>query len=196
VIEVVSGMSLLEFEKKRLFDPLGMTETSYRVLDPATQQRLAELLPGENFGGAFPRNPRLPRRWESGAGGLASTVFDYARFCRMILGGGELDGRRYLRPGTFGAMVSDRLPPHVLPGDHYFPGDGFGFGLGFAVRISRGQHNAPGAIGELKWDGALGTYFWIDPKEDMFVILMMQTTKHAERIKPLLKKAVYDAFGK
>jgi CubicO group peptidase (beta-lactamase class C family) len=197
VVEVVSGKSLYEFEKERLFDPLGMTDTSYRVLDPARQKRLAELLPEDSVvRNASPRDPRLPRRWESGAGGLVSTVSDYARFCQMILNGGELDGRRYLKPETFKVMSSNRLWPEsgVNPSAYYFPGDGFGFGLGFAVRTSRGVANAPGSIGELKWDGALGTYFWIDPKEDMFVVLMMQTPTHAERIKPMLKRVIYDAF--
>ena len=116
----------------------------------------------------------------------------------MILRGGELDGRRYLSPETFKIMTSNRLWPesNVNPSAYYFPGDGFGFGLGFAVRTARGVANPPGSIGELKWDGALGTYFWIDPKEDMFVILLMQTPTWAERIKPMLKQIVYDAFGK
>jgi CubicO group peptidase (beta-lactamase class C family) len=199
VVEVVSAKSLYEFEKERLFDPLGMKDTAYRVLDPARQKLLAELLPEDRVvRTAAPRDPRLPRRWESGAGGLVSTASDYARFCRMILNGGELDGRRYLKPETFRVMASNRLWPEsgVNPSAWYFPGDGFGFGLGFAVRTSRGVANAPGSIGELKWDGALGTYFWIDPKENMFVILMMQTPTHAERIKPVLKRVIYDAFGK
>ena len=199
VIEVVSGQSLYEFEKARLFDPLGMKDTSYRVLDVARQARLAELLPEDSVvRNAFPRSPRLPRRFESGSGGLVSTVADYARFCEMILHGGELEGRRYLTPETFRIMASNRLWPasNVNPSAYYFPGDGFGFGLGFAVRTSRGVGNPPGSIGELKWDGALGTYFWVDPKEDMFVILMMQTPTWAERIKPMLKQIVYDALGK
>jgi CubicO group peptidase (beta-lactamase class C family) len=199
VIEVVSGQSLYEFEKARLFDLLGMKDTSYRVLDGARQARLAELLPEDSVvRNAFPRNPRLPRSWESGSGGLVSTVADYARFCEMILHGGELEGWRYLTPETFKIMASNRLWPasNVNPSAHYFPGDGFGFGLGFAVRTSRGVGNPRGSIGELKWDGALGTYFWVDPKEDMFVILMMQTPTWAERIKPMLKQIVYDALGK
>jgi CubicO group peptidase (beta-lactamase class C family) len=199
VIEVVSGQSLYEFEKQRLFDPLGMKDTAYRLLDRAKQPRLAELLPEDNVvRNALQRNPRVPRRFESGAGGLVSTVSDYARFCEMILRGGELDGRRYLKPETFKLMASNRLWPvsGVNPSAYYFPGDGFGFGLGFAVRTGPGVANPPGSIGELKWDGALGTYFWIDPKEDMFVILLMQTPTWAERIKPMLKRIVYDAFGK
>ncbi len=174
-----------------------MKDTAYRVLDPDKQPRLAELLPEDNVvRNALPRNPRLPRKWQSGAGGLVSTVFDYARFCEMILRGGELDGRRYLKPETFKIMSSNRLWPEsdVNPSAYYFPGDGFGFGLGFAVRTGRGVANPPGSVGELKWDGALGTYFWIDRKEDMFAILMMQTPTHAERIKPMLKRVVYDSF--
>jgi CubicO group peptidase (beta-lactamase class C family) len=197
VIEVVSGQSLYDFEKQRLLDPLGMKDTAYRVLDPARQRLLAQLLPDDSIvRNAFPRNPRVMRKFESGSGGLVSTVSDYARFCEMILRGGELDGRRYLKPATFEIMASNQLWPesNVNPSAYYFPGDGFGFGLGFAVRTARGVANPPGSVGELKWDGALGTYFWIDPKEDMFVILMMQTPTHAERIKPMLKRAIYDAF--
>jgi CubicO group peptidase (beta-lactamase class C family) len=137
VIEVVSGQSLYAFEKERLFDPLGMKDTAYRVLDPVNKARLAELLPDDNVvRHTLPRNPRLPRKFESGAGGLVSTVADYARFCEMILRGGELDGRRYLKAETFKLMASNRLWPAsaVNPSAYYFPGDGFGFGLGFAVR--------------------------------------------------------------
>ena len=138
------------------------------------------------------------RQYESGAGGLVSTVADYARFCEMILRGGELDGRRYLKPETFKIMASNRLWPAsaVYPSAYYFPGDGFGFGLGFAVRTGPGVANPPGSIGELKWDGALGTYFWVDRKEDMFAILRIQTATWQERIKPMVKRVVYDAFGK
>ena len=199
VIEVVSGQSLYEFEKQRLFDPLGMKDTLYRALDPARQIRLAQLLP-EDAAVSDPRRRTLTamRQYESGAGGLVSTVADYARFCEMILRGGELDGRRYLKPETFKLMASNRLWPAsgVNPSAWYFPGDGFGFGLGFAVRTGPGVANPPGSIDELKWDGALGTYFWIDRKEDMFAILMIQTPTWQERIKPMVKRVVYDAFAK
>jgi CubicO group peptidase (beta-lactamase class C family) len=199
VVEVVSGQSLYEFEKQRLFDPLGMKDTLYRALDPARQARLAQLLP-EDGAMSDPRRRAAVamRQYESGAGGLVSTVADYARFCEMILRGGELDGRRYLKPETFALMASNRLWPAsgVNPSAYYFPGDGFGFGLGFAVRTGPGVANPPGSIGELKWDGALGTYFWIDRKEDMFAILMIQTATWQERIKPMVKRVVYDAFDK
>jgi CubicO group peptidase (beta-lactamase class C family) len=199
VVEVVSGQSLYEFEKQRLFDPLGMKDTVYRALDPARQARLAQLLPEDSaMSDPRRRTAMAMRQYESGAGGLVSTVADYARFCEMILRGGELDGRRYLKPETFKLMASNRLWPAsgVNPSAYYFPGDGFGFGLGFAVRTGPGVANPPGSIGELKWDGALGTYFWVDPKEDMFVILMVQTPTWQERIKPMVKRVVYDAFGK
>lgn len=198
VIEVVSGQSLYEFEKQRLFDPLRMKDTFYRAVHARRQHRLAHLLARDSvIRDSRWHTLRAMREYESGAGGLVSTVFDYARFCEMILRGGELDGRRYLKPETFAIMASNRLWPtsNVNPTAYYFPGDGFGFGLGFAVRTWRGVGNPPGSIGELKWDGALGTYFWIDPKEDMFVILLMQTPTWAERIKPMLKRVVYDALA-
>ncbi|MES2752922.1 MAG: serine hydrolase domain-containing protein [Pseudomonadota bacterium] len=199
VIEVVSGESLYEFEKKRLFIPLGMTDTSYHVADPAQHHRVVEPLPKDNvFRTGSARNPRVFTKWESGGGGLLSTVGDFSRFAQMVLNGGMLDGRRYLKPDTFAAMTSNRSAPvtGVKRGAYYFPGDGFGFGLGFGVRTEPGNATPPqpGSLGELKWDGAGGTYFWIDRAQDMFVILMIQSPSERGRIQPALKALVYDAF--
>ena len=199
VIEVVSGKSLYEFEKQRLFAPLGMIDTSYYVADPEQHHRVVEPLPKDNvFRTGSARNPRVFTKWESGGGGLLSTVDDFSRFAQMMLNGGVLDGRRYLTPDAFAAMTSNRIVPAtgVKRGVHYFPGDGFGFGLGFGVRTEPGNAipPPPGSLGELKWDGAGGTYFWIDRAQDMFVILMIQSPSERGRIQPALKAMVYDAF--
>ncbi len=199
VIEVVSGKSLYAFEKERLFGPLGMKDTSYYVADPSQHHRIAEPLPSDNnFRTGNSRNPRVFSKWEPGTSGLLMTIGDFSRFAQMLLNGGELDGRRYLKPETFATMTTNHIAPAtgVKRGSFYFPGDGFGYGLGFGVRTEAGNATPPppGSLGEIKWDGAGGTYFWIDRAQDMFVILMIQSPSERGRIQPALKAMVYDAF--
>lgn len=200
VIEVVSGQSLYQFEKQRLFDPLGMVDTSYYVADPAQHDRIAEPVSGDAKSQTFiVRDPRLLTKWESGGGGLLSTVGDFARFAQMLLNRGQLDGKTFLNPATYEAMTINRIAPatNVRRDQYYFPGDGFGFGLGFGVRTEPGNATPPppGSLGEIKWDGSAGTYFWIDRAQDMFVILMMQSSIERGRIHPVFKAMVYDAFA-
>lgn len=199
VIEVISGKSLYAFEKERLFDPLGMKDTSYYVADPSQYRRIAEPLPSDsNFRTGNSRDPRKPYKWEPGTSGLLTTIGDYSRLAQMLLNGGELDGKRYLKPETFATMTANHIAPatSVKRGSYYFPGDGFGYGLGFGVRTEPGNATPPppGSLGEIKWDGAGGTYFWIDRAQDMFVILMMQSPSERGRIQPALKAMVYDAL--
>lgn len=198
VIEVVTGKSLYQAEKEMLLDPLGMTDTAFYVADPAKYSRLARPMPKDStFVSTMERDVRKPIAWEPGGSGMVSTPHDYARFAQMLLNGGTLDGRQYLSPETFRAMTTNHIEPAtgVKRGAFYFPGDGFGYGLGFGVRINRGDHNPPGAIGEIKWDGAGGTYFFADPKNDMFAMLMIQSPSQRGRIIPELKKLVYDALA-
>ena len=201
VIEVVSGKSLYVFEKQRLFGPLGMIDTSYYVADPAQHGRIAEPVPSDNnLRTGVVRNPRLLTKWESGGGGLLSTIGDFSCFAQMLLSGGEFEGRRYLKPETLTAMTTNRIAPatNVKREIYYFPGDGFGFGLGFGVRTEAGHAvpPPPGSLGEIKWDGSGGTYFWIDPAQNMFAILMMQSPIQRGRIHPAFKAIVYEAFEK
>ncbi|WP_051358620.1 MULTISPECIES: serine hydrolase domain-containing protein [unclassified Afipia] len=199
VIEVISGKSLYAFEKERLFDPLGMKDTSYYVADPSQYRRIAEPLPSDsNFRTGNSRDPRKPYKWEPGTSGLLTTIGDFSRLSQMLLNGGELDGKRYLKPETFATMTANHIAPAtgVKRGSYYFPGDGFGYGLGFGVRTEPGNATPPppGSLGEIKWDGAGGTYFWIDRAQDMFAILMMQSPSERGRIQPALKAMVYDAL--
>src|SRR3984885_6521357 len=190
VIEVASGQSLFAFEKQRLLDPLGMTDTAFYVADAAKQPLLAEPLPEDRFASpvAGIRNPMLPRRWESGGAGMVGTIGDYARFAQMLLNGGTLDGRRYLKPETVAAMTSDHIGPetHIARDNFYFPGDGSDFGLGFAVSAAQPSRAAL-PLGEYRWDGVAGTFFFVDPKDDMFVICMMQSPSQRGRIEMELK---------
>ncbi|MGF6347220.1 serine hydrolase domain-containing protein [Variovorax sp. W2I14] len=200
VIEVVSGQSLYQFEKARLFDSLGMKDTTYYVPEPARQPRIAEPLPTDrSFGvGADLNDPRIVRKLESGGGGLVSTAGDYARFLQMLLNGGSLDGKRYLGPRTIALMTADHsnAGAGIVPGPLYLPGAGYGFGLGFAVRRNDGEAPYPSAGGEYNWGGAGGTYMWVDPKNELFVVLMLQSPKHRTHYRTLTRDMVYAAVIK
>ncbi len=199
IIEIVSGQTLYQFEKRHIFDSLGMTSTKYVLNGAAEQARMAEPLPGDTVLKVAEAERRAHPEWESGGGGLVSTVTDYARFAQMMLNGGQLDGKRYLSPAAFASMTSDHIGPEsgVARDYYYFPGDGFGYGYGLAVRTDPGNAKAPppGSIGELKWDSGSGTYVGIDPSLDMTYILLEQTQNERGRIVPAFKKLVYDAFA-
>jgi len=199
IIEIVSGQTLYQFEKQHIFDPLGMTSTKFVPESADERARMAEPLPSDTILKLAETQRRAHPEWESGGGGLVSSLTDYARFAQMILGGGQLDGNRYLSPAAFKSMTSDHIGPGsgVARDYYYFPGDGFGYGYGFAVRTDPGNARPPppGSIGELKWDSGSGTYFGVDPHLDMIYILLEQTQNERGRITPAFKKLVYDAFA-
>ncbi len=199
VIEVASGKSLLQFEQDRLLKPLGMISMSFFVTEKNKFKLIAQPLPEDaDFKVGFQSQPDIFMKWESGGGGMVSTLHDYARFAQMLLNGGALDGKQYLKPETFAAMSRDYIGKEsgVARDYLYFPGDGFGFGLGLAVRTDPGNAKPPppGSLGELKWDGASGCYFIIDRKQDLFVVLLQQTPSQRQRIQQTLKKLVYEAL--
>jgi CubicO group peptidase (beta-lactamase class C family) len=198
LVEVVSGKPLLQFEKENILDPLGMIDTSFYVADPAKHARVAEPFQNDrNFGAGTDFNdPRLARKWESGGGGMVSTVTDYSRFLMMLRNGGTLDGKRYLGPKTLAYMTSDHLGASIVPGPYYLPGPGYGFGLGFAVRKETGLATTAGTAGDYNWGGAGGTYFWVDPKEDMFVVYAMQSPSQRVHYRQVLRDMVYGAIEK
>ena len=198
VIEVISGQTLYEFMKQRIFVPLGMTSTKFVLTTPDERARMARPLPSDTILLEAESDRLAHPEWQSGGGGLLTTIKDYSRFAQMLLNGGELDGRRYLSPAAFKNMTTDHIGPGSGVGRdyYYFPGDGFGYGLGIAVRTDPGNAKPPppGSIGELKWDSGSGTYFGVDPKLDMVYIMMEQTQNERSRITPAFKKLVYDAF--
>lgn len=200
IIEIVSGESLFQFLEQRIFEPLGMTSTKFVLYSPTEWARLAEPLPNDSILRLAQKERRAHPEWESGGGGLVSTVTDYARFAQMLLNGGNFGGKQYLSPTAFKEMTSDHIGPGsgVARDYFYFPGDGFGFGYGLAVRTEPGiaVPRTPGSIGELKWDSGSGTYFGVDPKLDMVYILMEQTQLERGRIVPAFKRLVYDALEK
>jgi len=198
VIEIISGQTLYQFEKSHIFDPLGMTSTEY-VIKESERNRKAEPLPNDTILLAAEKDRRDHPEWESGGGGLISTVTDYGIFAQMILNGGKYNGQQILTPETFKMMTTDHVGPETkVDRDYwYFPGDGFGFGYGFAVRTAAGHALPPpvGSMGELKWDSGSGTYFGVDPKLDMFYIMLMQTQNERGRITPRFRELVYEGFG-
>jgi CubicO group peptidase (beta-lactamase class C family) len=199
IIEIVSGKSLLQFEKENLLDPLGMTNTSFYVTDPAKKSLIAMPMPNDSdFRVGFTGYADVPTKWESGGGGMVSSPADFANFSRMVLAGGKFAGKQYLSPKSFALMTTDHVGPNSgIDRDYfYFPGDGFGFGLGFGVRTDPGNAKPPppGSLGELKWDGASGCYFVIDRKQDMFFVLMEQTPSERQRIQKTVKQLIYEAM--
>ena len=170
VVEVVSGKPLGEFLNERIFAPLGMTDTGFYV--PA--EKLSRAAQPWQVPEAPPMTPRFDvaqkPRFESGGGGLTSTMDDYLRFTVMLADAGKLSGKRLLGSKTLEFMTAD----HTLPRPGRPPG--LGFGLGFEVRTSVGDAGLPGSLGEYGWAGNAGTLFWIDPKEQLIAIYMVQVS--------------------
>ncbi|MFV0475029.1 MAG: serine hydrolase domain-containing protein [Pikeienuella sp.] len=195
LIEVVEGRPLGEVLEARIFAPLGMKDTGFWIEDETARARLAEARADDMRLGRFDMyDPKVRRVFESGGGGLVSTARDYARFAQMLLNGGELDGARILSPATVAYMTSDHLGDGIRPGKYYLPGAGYGFGLGFSVRLSTGVSPAMGEAGEYGWGGAAGTYYWADPANDMFVVYMMQSPSARLSMRALLRSMVYGAM--
>jgi CubicO group peptidase (beta-lactamase class C family) len=203
VVEVVEGKNLGEVLGQRIIGPLGMVDTAFSATGDRAG-RVAEPLVDKATGKKPPmRNVTRDNRWQSGGGGLASTASDYLRFCQMLLNGGELDGARIVSPKTVAYMAADHLPPNVEYGETArsrfgalapVPEMGYGFGLGFAVRKAQGLSPVPGSIGEFFWGGATGTYFWIDPQEQMVVVLMLQAPNMRLAYRYLMRRLVYGAL--
>jgi CubicO group peptidase (beta-lactamase class C family) len=199
IMEIVSGKSLLELEREKLLDPLGMRDTRFYVTDPEKQKLIAQPVPNDSdFRVGRENRPDIPKKWESASGGMVSTMSDFARFAQMLLDGGKFEGKTYLSAKAFELMTTDQVGPGsgVRRDYFYFPGDGFGFGLGLAVRTDPGNAKPPppGSLGELKWDGASGCYFVIDRKQDMFFVLLEQTPTERQRIQRTAKKLIYEAM--
>ena len=200
VIEVVSGESLFQFERDRLLGPLAMKDTGFDVTDPAKRSLVAEPFADDRrIADHFVMNdPRVEQKWESGGGGMVSTLEDYAHFAQMLVNGGALGGRRYLSQKTVALLGANQIGPGsgVKPGPYYFPGKGCGFGFGFAIRTEPGERPGDGPVGEMDWSGAGGTAFWIDPRQHMFVVIMAQTVAQRDSLRVKLKDLVYAALEK
>ncbi|HSC19043.1 MAG TPA: serine hydrolase domain-containing protein [Rhizomicrobium sp.] len=187
LVQKLSGQTLGEFLRTKIFGPLGMTDTAFSV-SASKLDRFASCYMPKKGGGLdvqddaqgspFAEQPRL----ESGGGGLVSTAADYMRFCRMMLNGGELDGARLLSPKTVemfslnllpgGRMMSEMVPGEGMFSETSYAGVGFSVGCGVTCDLSK--THIPGSVGEYFWGGAAATAFWIDPREDLAVVFMTQ----------------------
>ena len=176
IVEAVSGKRLGEFLKERLWAPLGMADTGFD-LPEAAQSRYARALPNDPLTGqpqVIHHATGQTTKWESGGGGAVSTVADYLRFTQMLLGGGSLGGTRILGRKSVALMSADHLGPEIENRITTMDAacNGYGFGLGFAVRKSAGVPALLGSTGDDYWSGVYGTYFWIDPAEYLTVVFM------------------------
>ncbi|RDI94998.1 class A beta-lactamase-related serine hydrolase [Meiothermus sp. QL-1] len=197
LLERVTGRSLAELLEERIFRPLGMGDTGFQV--PREKWgRIAEPFATD----PFTRSPtpqalnvrETPKRFSGGAGAV-STALDYFRFLQALLNGGELEGRRILSPKSVALMTADHLGPLYLPslqrGAPYLPGPGYGFGLGVAVRLADGGSPLMGSAGEYNWGGLFGTSFFVDPKERLVAVWMMQNPGGRAYYAQLFRTAVY-----
>jgi CubicO group peptidase (beta-lactamase class C family) len=179
VVEVASGMDLDSFIQERITGPLKMNDTGFWVKEAAIS-RLAK--PDTQSNLPFSDASQKPAIF-SGGGGMFSSAGDYARFAQMLLNGGELEGVRILSPKTIALMTSDQLPataerhtPVAIALGPFgpVPEMGTSFGLGFAVRVDPGRNPLPGSVGDFSWGGITGTLFWVDPKEKLVAVQMVQ----------------------
>ena len=200
VVEVVSGKRLGDFLQERLFAPLQMKDTAFSV--PANKQaRIAQPFATD----PFTKTPiklldvTINPNNDSGGAGAAGTTGDFMNFASMMLNGGELNGQRILSPMTVNLMASDMLGNRTTvplsPGQLLMGVDGYTFGLGFMVRQGQGLASVDGSPGEYMWAGAAGTFFWIDPKEQLAVVVMSQVPGpicpyYRRMIKQLVSSAV------
>ena len=206
LVELISGQSLDTFFYENIFEPLGMSDTGFYVPAVDIPRFSANYL--YNLNGLpklldDPLKSRFIKRpsFLSGGGGLVSTAEDYLSFCRMILGGGELNGNRILSRKTIDLMSANHLTggvdlAEVASGRWSETSyQGMGFGLGFSVVKDPSMTLVPGSVGELAWGGMANTAFWIDPLEDMAVVFMTQLVPSGiYNIRRELRTLVYSAI--
>jgi CubicO group peptidase (beta-lactamase class C family) len=184
IVERLSGQTLPDFMRTHIFEPLGMKDsgfyvpadkrarfaTNYRVDDKGMLVMTAAGSPPNDYA----EQPSKP----SGGGGLVSTAEDYYRFAQMLANGGELDGKRILSPATVKLMTSNHLPPELLTGQwgigQHIMRPGFGYGFNCAVVFDPAEAGLPDGKGTFFWDGAAGTWFWVDPTNDVVFVAMIQ----------------------
>ena len=201
IVEAVSGKRLGEFLKERLWAPLGMADTSFD-LPEAAQSRYARALPNDPLTGqpqVIHHATGQTTKWESGGGGAVSTVADYLRFTQMLLDGGSLGGTRILGRKSVALMAADHLGPEIENRITTMDAacNGYGFGLGFAVRKTAGVPALLGSAGDYYWSGVYGTYFWIDPAEDLTVVFMAAAPgpmrlRYRQLVRALVLQALVD----
>ena len=206
IVEKLSGQSLPDFMRDQIFKPLGMRDAAFYVSE-ANRGRFATLYENDEHGGIkldttngsgmgdFLSPPSMP----SGGGGLTSTAEDYYRFAQMLGNGGELNGARILAPATVRLMTSNHLPENLLTGGYGIGlqqmRPGFGYGYNGAVVYDPPTANLPDGKGTYLWDGAAGTWFWVDPTNDIVFVGMIQRIRGGSpNVEYLSRNVVYQAL--
>ena len=206
LVEVLSGMKFSEFLEQRIFAPLDMQDTAFKV-NEGNKDRLAQLYKPEGVTADNYFSPATGSgleiadafisagyiyggKFESGGGGLVATARDYLRFSQMMLNGGELDGVRILSPKTVDLMTTNHIGDLGLG----YGSKGIGFGLDFAVVLNPGEVGEVSSAGEYNWGGAAGTRFWIDPQEQLIGLFMVQSIPHRTRLADDFKVMTYQAL--
>jgi CubicO group peptidase (beta-lactamase class C family) len=184
LVEKMSGMTLDDFCRERIFEPLGMPDTHFVVPEGKLDRMSALYRPNDDLEIELWEPPKagalrnLPETFFMGAGGLMSTAADYWRFQQMMLNGGELDGVRLLGRRTVELIVSNHIPAAQPEFEVWPAGPGYGFGLGYAILLDPGQAIEPNSPGTFNWGGAFGTWFFVDPLEELIGIVMVQLVNH------------------
>lgn len=206
LVGLISGIPFQEYLRTHIFERLAMPDTDFHVHE-GQGERLASCYAATPSGGmvlmddASASPYHRPPTFFSGGGGLVGTAADYLRFCRMLLGGGTLDGVQILSPKTIQLMTVNHLPggadlpslSRSLFSEAAY--NGIGFGLGFAVTGTPAETMLPGSGGDYSWGGAASTYFWIDPREDLICIFMTQLLPSTTYpIRRELRTLVYSAL--
>jgi CubicO group peptidase (beta-lactamase class C family) len=186
LVEIISGMPYEKFLEDHLFKPLGMTDTAFYV-PSQKMERVATVYGHDDSGKELqpvkdikPSNE--PPSFPSPGGGLVSTISDYARFCQMLVNGGEFEGTQLLSPTTVALYSINHTPDEALPYgfvEHDLYHAGYGYSLGTRVLMDVSKTGLYGSVGEFGWDGAFATYFWIDPKESLYGLMMLQHSPNA-----------------
>jgi CubicO group peptidase (beta-lactamase class C family) len=207
LVEKLSGQTLPEFMREHIFDPLGMKDTGFFVpqekrsrfavnYGAKAEGHLEPVNPGASTPTDYTEQPAMP----SGGGGSVTTAEDYYHFAQMLVNGGELAGKRILSPETVKLMASNHLPPSLLTGQ--FAGGqhvmrrGFGYGFNVAVIFDPPEAGLSDGKGTFLWDGAAGTWFWVDPSNDVVFVAMIQrmTSPDNHSIEYRSHAAVYSAL--
>lgn len=173
--EVISGMNMDDYLRERIFKPLSMTDTHYNVPEAKKSRRPIVYAPQAD-GTIKPQPPvnRPPTTVFGGVAGLSSTAADYFKFAQMVLNGGEYNGVRLLSPKTIDLMITNHIGDLMVT----LKGPGYGFGLGYSVLMDSGKTTESLTPGSFGWGGAWGTYYFVDPVEELIGIIMIQVTTY------------------
>jgi CubicO group peptidase (beta-lactamase class C family) len=204
LVEVMSGLSLDEFFRTRIFEPLGMSDTGFSAPEAEVDRcsTLYAFAPGKGMSVMAPSPAMtIPPSMLSGGGGLVSSADDYLRFCHLLVNGGALDGVRLLSPRTLRFMTTNHLPGGQTLNDMgqatfaEVAMAGTGFGLGFSVLVDPAASQSLGSVGQYAWGGAASTAFWIDPVEELAVVFMTQLLpSNTYPLRRHLQAGVYQAL--